>query len=133
MVNKFIVIGHVGNDPLIKNFDDNSVSSFSLGVTERAYKLRNGREIPEKTDWFNIVTSGGLTRIIENYVQKGSKLYIEGKLKNRSYQKDGQTHYVTEVVCQNIELLSPRNKDDQGQQNNSGISGNNIPVDDLPF
>jgi single-strand DNA-binding protein len=108
-VNKTILIGNVSQNPDVKNFDNGGqIVSFSLATNERAYKTKAGIEVPEKVDFHNIVVKGGLTKIAESYIHKGDKVYIEGKLSNRKYDKDGLTHYVTEVVVDGngvIELL----------------------------
>lgn len=106
---KVIILGNVSQNPDVKNFDNGGqIVSFSLATNERAYKTKAGIEVPEKVDFHNIVVKGGLTKIAESYIHKGDKIYIEGKLSNRKYEKDGVTHYVTEVVVDGngvIELL----------------------------
>ena len=87
-VNKVILLGRVGKDPDVKRFDDdNSVASFSLATSERGYKLQNGTEVPEKTEWHNIVCYKGLATIAERFVKKGDQLYIEGKIRTKISKK----------------------------------------------
>lgn len=107
MANRVILIGNVGKDaPQVREFDWGKVATFKLATTERGYKTKDGKQIPDVTDWHNITVRGGLASVVENYVTTGSKLYIEGKIKYRSYdKKDGTKGYVTEISVENLELL----------------------------
>lgn len=109
-VNKVILLGNVGQDPRVKYFDTGSaVASFSLATTDRAYTLSNGTQVPERTEWHNIVASNRLAEIVDKYVHKGDKLYLEGKIRTRSYtDQAGVTRYVTEVYVDNMEMLTPK-------------------------
>ncbi len=134
-VNKFICIGNVGKDPDIKNFDNGSqVASFSLGLSERGYTAQNGTVVPDRTEWVNIVCWRGLAKIVEQYVKKGSQVYIEGKLRTRSYDDaNGVKRYVTEVYVDDLQLLG--NKTNSTSES-SGQQATTAPVnesDDLPF
>ncbi|MDL2322876.1 single-stranded DNA-binding protein [Bacteroidales bacterium OttesenSCG-928-A17] len=106
-INKVILIGNVGKDPEVRYFDNGSaVANFSLATTERGYTAANGTQVPDRTDWHNIVLWRGLAEVAEKYVKKGSKLYIEGKIKTRSYDDaSGNKRYVTEIWGDNMELL----------------------------
>jgi len=106
-VNKVILIGNVGKDPEVRYFDNGAaVANFSLATTERGYTAANGTQVPDRTDWHNIVLWRGLAEIAEKYVKKGSKIYIEGKIKTRSYDDaSGNKRYVTEIWGDNMELL----------------------------
>ena len=106
-INKVILIGNVGKDPEVRYFDNGAaVANFSLATTERGYTAANGTQVPDRTDWHNIVLWRGLAEIAEKYVKKGSKLYIEGKIKTRSYDDaSGNKRYVTEIWGDNMELL----------------------------
>lgn len=106
-VNKVILIGNLGKDPEVRRLENGAVvASFSLATSE-TYTDKNTGEKRENTDWHNIVAWRGLAEIIEKYVKKGTKIYVEGKLKNRSYQdKDGVTKYITEVLCEDMTILS---------------------------
>ena len=85
-VNKVILIGNVGKDPDVRYLDTGiAVATFSLATTDRAYTLQNGTQVPERTEWHNIVLWRGLAQTAEKYVRKGDKLYIEGKIRSRSY------------------------------------------------
>ena len=109
-MNKVMLIGNVGKDPVISYYDtDQAMAVFTLATTERGYTLQNGTQVPDRTDWHNIVLWKGLAKIAEKYVHKGDKLYIEGRLRYRIYDdKKGARRYVTEIVGENMELLSPR-------------------------
>lgn len=109
-MNKVMLIGNVGKDPVISYYDtDQAMAVFTLATTERGYTLQNGTQVPDRTDWHNIVLWKGLAKIAEKYVHKGDKLYIEGRLRYRTYDdKKGARRYVTEIVGENMELLSPR-------------------------
>ena len=114
-VNKVILIGNVGKDPEVRYFDNGAaVANFSLATTERGYTAANGTQVPDRTDWHNIVLWRGLAEIAEKYVKKGSKLFIEGKIKTRSYDDaSGNKRYITEIWGDNMEMLD-RKQDAQG-------------------
>lgn len=109
-VNKVILIGYVGKDPRVKHFDSGSaVATFPFATTDRAYTLANGTQVPEKTEWHNVVATNRLAEVIEKYVNKGDKLYLECKLRTRSYDDSkGVKHYITEVYVDNMEMLTPK-------------------------
>lgn len=109
-MNKVMLIGNVGKEPDVRYYDrDQAVAAFPLATTERGYTLPNGTQIPDRTEWHNIVLYRGLAKIAEKYVHKGDKLFIEGKIRNRSYDdQKGVKRYVTEIVADNIEMLSPK-------------------------
>lgn len=109
-INKCIVLGRVGKDPEIKQFDGGSKASFSVATTERGYTTKNGVSVPEKTEWHNIVCWKGLATIAERFVKKGDLIYIEGKINTRSWESDGKKHYMTEIVADNIELLGNKSE-----------------------
>ena len=86
-----------------------AVATFPLATTDRAYTLANGTQVPERTSWHNIVLWRGLAETAEKYVHKGDKLYIEGKIRTRSYDdQNGVKRYVTEIFCDNMEMLTPK-------------------------
>lgn len=137
-VNKVILMGYVGKDPEYKDFDNGgSVAKFTLATTDRAFKTENGTEVPERTEWHNIVLQNGLANIAKEYVKKGDKLYIEGKIRTRSYEdNNGVKRYVTEVYGYNMEMLSPKKDGQTTQQGGAPTPPPPIPdqdKDDLPF
>jgi single-strand DNA-binding protein len=109
-MNKVMLIGNVGKDPEVRYYDtDQAVAQLSLATTERGYTLPNGTQVPEHTDWHNVVLWRGLAKIVEKYVHKGDKLYVEGRIRYRSYDdQKGQRRFVTEIIAENMELLSPK-------------------------
>lgn len=139
-MNKVMLIGNVGKDPEVKYYDaDQAVAQFPLATTERGYTLQNGTHVPDRTDWHNIVMWKNLAKIAERYVHKGDKLYIEGRIRYRSYDdQKGMRRFVTEIYAENMELLSPRpnassNVDVAGrteakpQSNGVGSDGKKLP------
>jgi len=107
-MNKVMLIGNVGRDPEIHYYEaDQCVASFTLATTERGYTLPNGTSVPDHTDWHNIVLFKVLAKYAEKYIHKGDKLYIEGRVRYRSYDdKKGIRRYVTEIYGDNLEWLS---------------------------
>ena len=107
---KVILIGNLGKDPEVKSFENGGkIVNFTVGVTERGYKTKDGKEIPDHTEWFNCsVRQSGLAGVVEQYVKKGNKVFVEGKLRTREYEKDGQKKYLTELLVDNMELLTPK-------------------------
>ncbi|MDR1544153.1 MAG: single-stranded DNA-binding protein [Prevotellaceae bacterium] len=116
-LNKVFLIGNVGRDPEVHYFDSNSrKTSFTLATTERGFVSRDGQQIPDRTEWHNIVLWRGLAEIGEKYIRKGSKIFIEGKITTRSYEdKTGIKRYVTEIVGENLELLDKREKTESSE------------------
>lgn len=148
-LNKVILIGNVGKDPDVRYFDNgNALANFPLATSERGYKLANGTEVPERTEWHNIVTSRDRAQFVEKHVKKGSLLYVEGKIRTRNYEdKDGIKRYVTEVYADRIEFYSIGNGRRDGMQGTDPATATepatpsapaDIPAasdqaDDLPF
>ena len=123
-LNKVLLIGNVGKDPEIKTFaSGNKVASITLATTER-YKDRNGNQ-KEDTEWHSVQVFGKLADIVERFVHKGSLLYVEGKIRTRSYESDGRTIYKTEIVANAIQMLDRR----QQEQRPAKADDND---DDLP-
>jgi single-strand DNA-binding protein len=110
-VNKVILLGNVGKDPEIRYLDNNvAVANFTLATTERGFTSRDGQQVPDRTEWHNIVAWRGLAQVIEKYVKKGTQLYIEGKIRTRSYDdKDGNKRYITEIFADNLQMLGKKN------------------------
>lgn len=120
-LNKVMLIGNVGRDPEVRYLEGGSqsganakVATFTLATTER-YRDRNG-ELRENTEWHNIVAWRNSADVAEKFVKKGTQLYIEGKLRTRSYtDSQGAKKYTTEIVVDNLQLLS-RRQDQEGEQ-----------------
>ena len=138
-VNKVILIGNVGKDPDVRYLDSGvAVATFSLATTERGYTLQNGTQVPDRTEWHNIVLWRGLAQTAEKYVHKGDKLYIEGKIRSRSYDdQNGVKRSIVEIFADNMEMLTPRGTAQPQQQPmqqqpvQQPVVEN--PSDDLPF
>ena len=109
-VNKVILIGNVGKDPDVRYLDSGvAVATFSLATTERGYTLQNGTQVPDRTECHNIVLWRGLAQTAEKYVHKGDKLYIEGKIRSRSYDdQNGIKRTIVEIFADNMEMLTSR-------------------------
>ncbi len=123
-LNKVILIGNVGKDPDIRYFDSGSaVANFTLATSERGYTLANGTNIPERTEWHNIVVRRDLVSFVEKWVKKGSGLYVEGKIRTRSYDdSNGVKRYVTEIHADRVEFYysGSRPADSSGAQAANG-------------
>ena len=105
-----MLIGHVGQNPDVKRFDNGGVvAQFSLATTDKGYTRKDGTKTEDKTEWHNIVLYNSLAEVAEKYVHKGDKLYIEGKVRTRSYEdKSGATKYITEVYGHSMEMLGAK-------------------------
>ncbi|MBO5721009.1 MAG: single-stranded DNA-binding protein [Bacteroidales bacterium] len=137
-VNKVILIGNVGKDPEVRYVESNvAVANFPLATSERGYTSRSGAQIPERTEWHNIVLWRGLAEVAEKYVKKGTQLYIEGKLRTRSWtDSNNVVRYTTEIFADNMEILSRRdsNNSQQAQQESAPVVNPIVEEsDELPF
>jgi len=137
-VNRVMLIGNLGKDPDIQFLEGNiAVAKFSLATTE-TYKDRSGKLISQ-TEWHTIVLWRGLAELAQKYLHKGSLVYIEGRLKTRSWEdKEGNKKFATEIVGDNLIMLDKRSDGTHPHAGMEGIEGNDIPpVDDgterLPF
>ena len=149
-VNKVILIGNLGKDPEIRYVNENTpVATFSLATTE-SYKDKNGNR-QDITEWHNIVVWRGLAEVAEKYLKKGKQIYLEGRIRSRSYDdKDGVKKYFTEIVGEHFVMLGRKEGEGGGENQNNyqqqntekSVSANTeqppvhdqIPIDDdLPF
>ena len=134
-VNKAILLGNLGKDPEVRRLDDGrAVANFSIATSE-TYKNKVGERVTN-TEWHNVVLWSPLAEIAESYLKKGSQVYIEGKISNRSYEdKDGIKKYVSEVVGRDITLLgrAPDSSGVQAEENKPQESTETVQEDDLPF
>ncbi len=140
-INRVILIGNLGKDPDVITFENGvKKATFSLATSE-SYKNKEGNRV-DQTEWHNIVMWRGLADIAERFLRKGNQIYIEGKLKTRSYEQDGIKKYITEIFVDNMTMLGSRKDGSEGGQTQSNQSTqsqqpaeNNIqvPEDDLPF
>ena len=122
-----MLIGNVGKEPDVRYYDaDQAVATFPLATTERGYTLPNGTSVPDRTDWHNIVLWRGLAKIAERYVHKGDKLFVEGRIRYRSYDdQKGVRRFVTEIMVENMELLSPKSQQPTEEEDKSKADGQN--------
>lgn len=109
-MNKVMLIGHVGKEPDVHYYEkDQAVAQVTLATTERGYQLQNGTQVPERTEWHNLVFNKGLAKVVEKYVHKGDKLFVEGRLRTRGYDdKSGARRFVVEILVDNMEMLSQK-------------------------
>ena len=142
-INKVILVGHLGKDPEVRHLEGNvTVASFPLATSETYNK--DGRKI-EQTEWHNIVMWRGLADVAAKYLQKGKLVYIEGKIRTRSFEdKEGFKKYTTEIIAENFTMLGRKSDFDNGHVENNAQSkaeedqpmNYNRPAnaeDDLPF
>ena len=134
-VNKVILIGFLGSDPEVKTLDSSvKVARVSLATSE-SYTDKSGNKV-ENTEWHNLVMWRGLADVVEKYTKKGSQIYVEGKLKTSSYEKDSVKHYRTDIVVDNLRLLD-RKQEQTAKETTSNYPtvdlGTPQPGDDLPF
>jgi single-strand DNA-binding protein len=139
--NRVVLIGNVGKDPEIRYTTSGvPVATFALATSEM-WKDKDGSP-QERTDWHNVVAWRKLAEIIQEIVKKGSRLLVEGKIQTRSYDKNGEKRYVTEIVADNVLLLDGRKNTDEFVQHyaesamNGGSNGNSSsapPDEELPF
>ena len=140
-LNKVMLIGNLGKDPEIKTFEGgNSLARFPLATSE-TYTNRQPTERVTQTEWHTVVLRRGLAEVAEKYLHKGDKIFIEGKIKTRSWENDrGEKQYATEVHADNMTMLGGR-RDDDSSQGSGNMRGPSEPVDisrndeddDLPF
>lgn len=140
--NKVILIGNLGDDVKLHHFDEqNCIGRFPIATTE-SYISRTGERITE-TEWHNITTRNKLAELCDRYLKKGDKVFVEGRIKTRKWDDNGQTRYTTEIVANSIEFLTPKTDSDQRSTTNQpdqvNKESNVNPMtldegkDDLPF
>lgn len=135
-MNKVMLIGNVGKEPEVRYVDQGvAVARITLATTERGYTLQNGTQVPDRTDWHNVILWRKLAEIVEKYVHKGDKLYIEGRVRYTTYDdKRGVRHNLTEIWAENMEMLTPKSSTSstvemQSQQQDSTM----VDDKDMPF
>lgn len=126
-LNKVMLIGNVGVDPSIRYTQTGvCVAQVRLATTEKGYTLPSGTQVPERTEWHNLIFWGKLGEIVEKYVRKGDKLYVEGKIQSRQYDdKQGIRRQITEILASNMEMLSVKSQ--------QTVTVENDPADKTPF
>lgn len=105
-----MLIGNVGTEPEVRYFEaDSCVARVRLATTEKGYVLQNGTRVPDRTDWHNLVFYRKLAKVVEQYVHKGDKLYVDGRLQYSQYDdKRGVQRMATEIIVDNMEMLTPK-------------------------
>lgn len=137
-INKAIIVGNLGNDPDTRYLPDgNAVTNITVATSE-SWKDKNTGQQSERTEWHRVVFFRRLAEIASEYLKKGSKVYIEGKLQTRTWEKEGQKHYSTEIVASEMQMLDSRGESSGGPSHANG-GGNASPPppddfdDDIPF
>lgn len=134
-VNKVILIGNLGKDPEVRHLENGAVVANFPIATSESYTDKNTGQKVENTDWHDIVVWRGLAGVVEKYVRKGQKVYIEGKLRKRSWQdKDNNTRYTTEVIADELTILSRPENSAQASKSpysNEGTPDKPSQVDDI--
>ena len=136
-VNKVLLIGNLGADPEVRSTPDGTqVANFTLATSE-SWKDKSGDK-QERTEWHRIVLWRHLAEIAGKYLRKGSKVYLEGKLQTRTWEKDGTKMYTTEVICNELEMLDSKGSESYGEgaaqsPAYSTPSPHDAGDDDLPF
>ena len=138
-INKVILVGNLGKDPEVRTLENgNKVANFTLATSE-SYKNREGQKVTQ-TEWHNIVLWRGLAEIAERYLRKGNQVYIEGKIKTRTWDdKEGNKRYTTEILGDNLTMLGGRRDTDEAAagpavaQEKAPESSVDEEKDDLPF
>jgi single-strand DNA-binding protein len=128
MVNKVILIGNLGKDPEARATTNSTVCSLSVGTSSK-FKDKSG-QYQEKTEWHRVVVWGKTAEFCGNYLQKGSKVYIEGRLETRKWDKNGVDQYTTEVIADTVQNLSPRNDGGKSERNTDQYQGTG---EEVPF
>ena len=134
-VNKVILVGYVGKDPEVRYLDGGvAVARFSFATTE-SYKNKEGKKI-DQTEWHNIVLWRAVAEVAEKFVRKGSHLYLEGKIRSRSYGEENNKKYITEIIADTMQMLGGPRVDDGGSKSpdTSAVeSPTEVPNENLPF
>ena len=147
-VNKVILLGHVGKDPEVRHLESSvTKASFSLATSE-SYTNKNGERV-DNTEWHNIVCWNQLATLAETYIKKGKEIYVEGRLRSRTYDaQDGTKRYITEINADTIKFVGKKGESSQPeasktyqpaaevkepQSDNGSYSNNGNAEDDLPF
>lgn len=107
-VNKVILIGNLGGDPEVRSFSNGGIVTNVTVATSESWKDKQSGEQKDRTEWHRVVFRNRLAEIARDYLKKGSKVYIEGSLRTRKYDKEGQTHYTTEIYCDQMQMLDGR-------------------------
>lgn len=130
-LNRATLIGNCGKDAEVRMVGENKVATFTVATAER-YKDSKSGEWKENTEWHNIVCWRHTAELAEKYIRKGTQLYIEGKIRTRSWEKDGEKRYVTEIVADSIQLLGKKEESAPTPATHQRPHNTTPIVDDLP-
>lgn len=130
-LNRAQIIGNCGKDAEVRMVGENKVATFSVATAEK-YKDSKSGEWKENTEWHNIVCWRHTAELAEKYIRKGTQLYIEGKIRTRSWEKDGEKRYVTEIVADSIQLLGKKEESAPTPATHQRPHNTTPIVDDLP-
>ena len=133
-MNKVMLIGNVGQGPEVRYVDAGvAVAKLTLATTERGYTLQNGTQVPDRTDWHRIILWKRLAEVVEKYVHKGDKLYIEGRLRYSTYDdKNGIRHNLTEIWAENMEMLTPKSQSGKTSTEHQKLVDETVKPSPLP-
>ena len=139
-INKVILVGNLGRDPETRYLPSGgAVTNVSL-ATSRSWKDRDSGEQKEKTEWHRVVFFNRLGEIAGEYLKRGSKVYVEGELRTREWEKEGQKHFTTEIVATEMQMLDSKGGNSDYEKNNnssnadpSSLSSSDMVDDDIPF
>ena len=133
-MNKVMLIGNVGQEPEVRYVDAGvAVAKLTLATTERGYTLQNGTQVPDRTDWHRIILWKRLAEVVEKYVHKGDKLYIEGRLRYSTYDdKNGIRHNLTEIWAENMEMLTPKSQSGKTSTEHQKLVDETVKPSPLP-
>ncbi|TVQ77049.1 MAG: single-stranded DNA-binding protein [Flavobacteriales bacterium] len=148
-LNKVMIIGNLGIDPEIRRFEDGNAIARLAVATSESYTNREGQKVTN-TEWHNVILRKGLADIAEKYLKKGDKVFVEGRIRTRKWEENGQPRYATEIQADNLTMLGSSRSDDSRvepksyDQNNShnsakaeepspSVKNNEDDSDDLPF
>ena len=139
-INKVILVGNLGRDPETRYLPSGgAVTNVSL-ATSRSWKDRDSGEQKEKTEWHRVVFFNRLGEIAGEYLKRGSKVYVEGELRTREWEKEGQKHFTTEIVATEMQMLDSKGGNSDYEKNNnssiaapSSLSDSDMVDDDIPF
>lgn len=131
-MNKVMLIGNVGKDPEVRYIDNGvCTAKVALATNTPGYTLPNGTQVPDRAEWHNLLFWRKLAEVVERYVHKGDKLYVEGELRTRNYtDHQGVVRYITEIWVNNMEMLTPKQ---QSNPNNTATSAPETSKTEAPF
>lgn len=131
-VNKVVLIGSVGKDPEVKYMPSGGAVCNIQIATNESWKDKQSGEKKERTEWHRVTFYNRLAEIVGEYVRKGSQLYVEGSLRTRDYEKEGQKHYMTEIICREMQMLGSKKDGATSHQGSREPGDDDSHEDDLP-